>query len=133
MPLSFAHVSAHMDNVLTWEQLSLAEQLNCMCDALAKDTLDNGIQTQHTSTNTMLPRELAAVFFSDGKATSDPADMMRIELGHREAWRFLTHEIGSCGMEASQCNPFIKTSCFPTVAGKTALRFLCHKLNDETM
>ena len=94
VPLRFAHVSAHMDDVLAWEQLSLEEQLNCMCDALAKGALDKGIREQHTSTTNMLPRELAAVFFTDGKATSDPAEMLRIELGHREARRFLTNEIG---------------------------------------
>ena len=94
MPLRFVHVSAHMDDVLTWEQLSVAEQLNCMCDALAKDALDKGIRTLQASTTTMLPRELAAVFFSDGKSTSDPAEMMRIEIGHRKARWFLTHEIG---------------------------------------
>ena len=92
IPLRFAHVSAHMDDVLTWEQLSQAEQLNCICDALAKDALDKGIREPHSPTINMLPR--AAVFFSDGKATSDPADMLRIELGHREARKFLTHEMG---------------------------------------
>ena len=91
--IRFAHVSAHMDEVLPWEQLSLAEQLNCMCDILAKEALDKGIREISTSTTDMLPREKAAVFFSDGKATSDPADMLRIELGHREARRFLLHEM----------------------------------------
>ena len=94
IPLRFAHVSAHMDDVLTWEQLSQAEQLNCMCDTLAKDALDKGIRDPQPSTINMLPRERAAVFFTEGKATSDPADMLRIELGHREARKFLTHEMG---------------------------------------
>ena len=83
-----------MDDVLKWEQLSQAEQLNCICDALAKDALDTGIREPHPPTPVMLPRERAAVFFSDGKATSDPADMLRTELGHREARKFLTHEMG---------------------------------------
>ena len=93
LQLNFAHVSAHMDDVLTWDQLSLAEQLNCMCDALAKEALDRGICDKYSDTTNMLPRELAAVIFSDGKATSDPADLLRTELGTREARRFLTHEM----------------------------------------
>ena len=94
IPLRFAHVSAHMDEVLMWEQLSTAEQLNCMCDALSKEALGKGIRDITSPTTNMLPWELDAVFFSDGKATSDPAVMLRIELGHREARRFLTHGMG---------------------------------------
>ena len=93
IPIRFSHVSAHMDEVLPWEQLSLAEQLNCMCDTLAKEALDVGIKEITTTTTNMLPREQAAVIFPDGKATSDPADMLRIELGHREARRFLVNEM----------------------------------------
>ena len=93
-PMRFAHVSAHMDDLLLWDQLSQAEQLNCMCDSLAKAALNNGILGHYSDVHNMLPRELAAVIFSDGKATSDPAEQLRLELGKREARQFLTQEIG---------------------------------------
>lgn len=93
-PLRFVHVSAHMDDILPWDQLSQAEQLNCMCDSLAKDALTKGILEHYSDGRNMLPRELAAVIFSEGKATSDPADQLRLELGRREAHQFLTQEMG---------------------------------------
>ena len=93
LPIWFAHVPAHIDEVLPWEQLSLTERLNCMCDTLAKEALDKGTREISTPTTNMLPREQAAVFFSDSKATSDPADMLHLELGHREARQFLLHEM----------------------------------------
>ena len=94
LPMRFAHVSAHMDDLLSWDQLTQAEQLNCMCDSLAKAALNRGILEHYSDSHNMLPRELAAVIFSDGKATSDPAEQLRLELGRREAREFLTQEIG---------------------------------------
>ena len=32
----YVHVYGHMDRMLRWEQLSLPQQLNCVCDTLAK-------------------------------------------------------------------------------------------------
>lgn len=41
LPLAatFIHVASHMDDKLTWEQLSLEQQLNCQCDSLAKASI----------------------------------------------------------------------------------------------
>ena len=86
------HVSAHMDDLIPWHQLSLPERLNCMCDALAKDALQQGIQNKYTDKNNILPRELSAVYFADGKAMSDPAVHIRLALGKLQAKQFLVEE-----------------------------------------
>ena len=89
IPIQFAHVPAHMDDLLPWDQLSLAEQLNCMCDSLAKSALRKGYEEGYHDKTNMLPRERTAVVFDVGKASSDPAEYLRQSLGRREAREFL--------------------------------------------
>ena len=81
-----------MDELLPWEQLSLAEKLNCMCDSLAKAALRKGVEEDYCDKTNMLPRELSVVLFDVGKASSDPADHLRFSLGQREARKFLVQE-----------------------------------------
>ncbi len=81
-----------MDDLVPWEQLSLPEQLNCMCDALAKDALQQGIRDKYRDHTNTLPREKAAAYFEDGKATSDPAEIIRMALGKQQAKKFLINE-----------------------------------------
>ena len=56
------HVYGHMDRYLLWSQLSLTQQLNCVCDSLAKQAVTNaileGYNTDHTQ---LLPRENVAL------------------------------------------------------------------------
>ncbi len=37
--VQYVHVYGHMDQYLKWEQLTLNQQLNCVCDTLASDPL----------------------------------------------------------------------------------------------
>ena len=90
--LLFRHVSAHMDDLLPWEQLSIPEQINCMCDSLAKEALQRGTKEHYSNKSNMLPRELSAVFFDEGKSTTDPAEQLRLSLGRRQAKQFLVQE-----------------------------------------
>lgn len=85
MQLRFAHVPAHMDKLVPWGELSLPEQLNCMCDSLAMTALRKGVEEGYHDKTNMLPCELSAVFFDVGKASSDPAEYLCQSLGHREA------------------------------------------------
>jgi hypothetical protein len=36
---TYLHVYGHMDKYLLWHQLSLIQQLNCVCDTLAKQAV----------------------------------------------------------------------------------------------
>ncbi len=39
----YVHIYGHMDQYLPWDQLSLMQQLNCVCDTLAKQALTQAI------------------------------------------------------------------------------------------
>jgi hypothetical protein len=58
----YQHVYGHMDKYLLWERLSLIQQMNCVCDTLAKAALTTAINSGHYQCPTQfLPREDAAL------------------------------------------------------------------------
>ena len=87
------HVSSHMDRYLLWHQLSLPQQLNCMCDNLAKSAVHRSMRLDAArDPDYLLPREGAALFASGFKQTSDPARAIRYAVGKSEARAFLVGE-----------------------------------------
>ena len=97
LPLNatFCHVKSHMDNMLSWEQLSLEQQLNCDCDVLAKASVTRALDTARDKTPQhagLLPTEAVGLFVNQHKITSDPTNSLRYLLGKQEARRFLTTE-----------------------------------------
>ena len=93
--LSYTWVKAHMDDVLDWQDLSPSQQLNVMCDNLAKSAADDAITrfvlTPHSQTSQLLPHENIAVFVNSG---TDPATQIRYSCRKHAAKRFLTSEMG---------------------------------------
>ena len=49
--LVYEWVAAHQDDVKKWDQLTLEQQLNCMCDALAKGAVSRASALASTRTN----------------------------------------------------------------------------------
>ena len=99
LPLSptFCHVKAHMDDKLSWEQLSLEQQLNCNCDALAKDSITRTLESFHgerSRYSQLLPMEAVGLFVNNQKITSDPTNELRYLLSKSDAKTFLTNEQG---------------------------------------
>jgi len=94
---SYRHVRAHMDNSLTWDQMTTEMRLNCQCDTLAKSAVERAIVRQledpHQTTD-MLPSEYTAIFIGTSKITSDPTKALRYRLSKFRAKEFL---IGSGG------------------------------------
>ena len=93
----YTWVKAHMDDVLDWTELTLAQQLNVICDDLAKAAARKAIQ-QHPNLyippSQLLPHEQIAVYVDTFKQTSDPKEAIRYSCGKNLARRFLTTEIG---------------------------------------
>ena len=86
----YHHVNSHMDRYLLWHQLSLAQQLNCMCDNLAKTAVHRSMRIDAPrDPSYLLPREDAALFVDGFKQTSDPAKSIRYARGKAEARDFL--------------------------------------------
>ena len=93
--LTYEWVESHQDRYKLWWQLPLEQQLNCICDDLAKAAVRSSLgSTARTAPQLRLPRESAAVFIAGIKQTSDVAHDVRFQLSLVEAERFYTKPIG---------------------------------------
>ena len=99
LPLAatFLHVDSHMDDKLTWEQLSLEQQLNCHCDSLAKASILQHLSDRRSGAHPpqrLLPKEAAGIFIHGQKITTDPTSELRYLLGKSAAKTFLCSDHG---------------------------------------
>jgi hypothetical protein len=86
-----------MDDILSWEQLSLEQQLNCDCDTLAKASITRAIENSQGSgypSTDLLPKESVGLFVNRQKITSDPTNELRYLLSKAEARCFLISKKG---------------------------------------
>ena len=61
-----------MDQYLKWEQLTLMQQLNCVCDTLAKESITTVIiHGYHDRQSQLLPKEDVALVIWGTKITGD--------------------------------------------------------------
>ena len=75
---SYLHVYGHMDKYLLWHQLSLIQQLNCVCDTLAKQAVTLAMtQGYHDRPTQLLPKEDVAVVIWGNKITDDVSSPIR--------------------------------------------------------
>ena len=94
--LEYEWVQSHQDKYKLWSELTIEQQLNCVCDTLAKSAVTRSLQPAHIRTTTLrLPCESAAVVISGIKQTSDVATEARFALGFKEAEKFYTTPIGT--------------------------------------
>ena len=95
---NYTWVKAHMDDVLEWVDLSRAQQLNVICDELAKAAANQAIGMNPIlylpSTPQLLPHEHIAIYVDSFKQTTDPAASIRYSCGMTQAGHFLTTEMG---------------------------------------
>jgi hypothetical protein len=80
-----------MDKYLLWHQLSLVQQLNCVCDTTAKGAVQRAITAGYISTPTqMLPLEDVAIVIWGNKITNDVSHPVRFHASKEVARRILT-------------------------------------------
>ena len=85
----YDHVYGHMDDHLLWHQLSLKQQLNCVCDTLAKRSVTNAILNGYQSTPTqLLPKEDVALIIKGNKITDDIAQPIRFHASKESARKY---------------------------------------------
>jgi hypothetical protein len=66
----YIHVYGHMYQHLSWTQFSLTQQLNCVCDTLAKQAVSSAIIEGYNDGHTqLLPREDVALLVWGDKIT----------------------------------------------------------------
>jgi hypothetical protein len=95
--LRYEHVYGHQDKKKRWSDMTLLEQLNCRCDALAKAAVARRIaqSTDDTSRSRQrLPHETASVYYGDSKITGDCGSELRFHLGRVKAREFYLGELG---------------------------------------
>ncbi len=59
-----------MDRLITWDQLTLTQQLNCICDTLAKKLITSALMLgYHDKMTQLLPKEDVAMLIWGNKIT----------------------------------------------------------------
>ena len=87
----YQHASGHQDCHKLWWQLSLIEQLNCVCNGLAKAAVTRSLMDATPRRDKyLLPLEHAAVYVGDAKLTTDVSAEVRHCLEEAEAQAFYT-------------------------------------------
>ena len=87
----YTHVYGHMDRMLKWEQLTLIQQLNCVCDTLAKNSVSNAISSgYHDRPTQYLPKEDVALVIWGNKITGDISPHLRFHASKEIARKYLT-------------------------------------------
>jgi hypothetical protein len=86
----YVHIYGHMDQYLPWDQLSLMQQLNCVCDTLAKRALTQAIISgYHERLIQTLPREDIALVIWGNKVTGDISQPLRFHASKEVARSYL--------------------------------------------
>jgi hypothetical protein len=81
-----------MDHHLSWLQLSLTQQLNCVCDTLAKQAVTNTImKSYHDGPTQILPREDVALIVWGSKITGDISSSLRFHASKSVARKYHIH------------------------------------------
>jgi hypothetical protein len=84
----YVHVYGHMDHMLKWEQLMLTQQLNCVCDTLAKRSVTTAINHgYHDCPTQLLPKEDVALVIWGNKITGDVSPHLRFHASKEVARR----------------------------------------------
>jgi hypothetical protein len=91
--VSSIHVCGHMDHHLSWLQLSLTQQLNCVCDTLAKRAVMNAIMKgYHNGPTQILPQEDVALIVWGNKITGNIPNSLRFHASKSVARKYHIHQ-----------------------------------------
>ncbi len=86
----YVHVYEHMDRLLNWEQLLLVQQLNCVCNTMAKRSITLGIKNgYHDRQFQFLPKEDVALVIWGNKVTGNILPPLRFHASKEVARRHL--------------------------------------------
>ena len=92
--VTYDWVESHQDLLFEWEELSIEQQLNCMCDDMAKRAVQMGMMNPaRDPRQQVLPHEKALLVINGCKQTSDVSAAARFELGLVEAEKFYVGEL----------------------------------------
>jgi hypothetical protein len=82
-----------MDQHLSWTQLRLTQQLNCVCNTLAKSAVTTAIINKyHEGQAQILPKEDVALIVWGNKATGDISGLLHFHASKAVARKYHTHQ-----------------------------------------
>jgi hypothetical protein len=91
--IKYIHVYRHMDQHLPWSQLTLTQQLNCVCDSLAKQAVSKAIiNGYHKGQAQLLPREDKAPVVWGDKVTGNISGPIRFRASKAVACKYHLHQ-----------------------------------------
>jgi len=120
--IHYGHVSAHMDDILRWDQLTIEQQLNVQCDKLAKQAVSRVCRSMFSNqqaqlpTTDILPLEHCALMIDGTKMTADPSGSLRFQCSKIAAKSFLCTQ---CKWTPDQFDEVCWVMLDATLAGKT--------------
>jgi hypothetical protein len=86
----YVNVYDHMNQYLIWKQLTLMQQLNCVCDTLAKKSITTSIiHGYHDRQSQLLPKEDVALVIWGTKITGDILLPLRFHASKEVARKYL--------------------------------------------
>ena len=87
----YVHVHGHMDRMLKWDQLTLTQQLNCVCDTLAKRFVTTAVTQGYNDRppQFLLKEDVAAIIWGN-KITGNISPHIRLHASKQVAQRYLT-------------------------------------------
>jgi hypothetical protein len=86
----YVHIYGHMDQFLPWNQLSLMQQLNCVCNTLAKKALSLAIISgYHDRPTQILPSEDVVLVIWGNKVTGDISTPLHFHASKEVARNYL--------------------------------------------
>jgi hypothetical protein len=86
----YVHIYGRMDQYLVWNNLNLMQQLNCVCDTLAKRALTMAIISgYHNRPTQLLPRKVVALVIWGNKVTGNISSPLRFHASKELARNYL--------------------------------------------
>ena len=87
----YVHVYGHMDRLLTWDQLTLTQQLNCVCNTLAKKSITMVLTLgYHDRMTQLLPNKDVVMLIWGIKITGDISSPICFHVSKELARKHLT-------------------------------------------
>jgi hypothetical protein len=89
----YVHVYGHMDQHLSWSQHSLTQQLNCVCNTLAKQAVTRAIIEGYNNGHAqLLPREDVTLIVWGDKVTGNISGQLRFHASKAVALKYHIHQ-----------------------------------------
>jgi hypothetical protein len=89
----YIHMYGHMDQHLSWSQLSITQQLNCICNTLAKRAVTMAIiKGCHEGQAQILSQEDVALIVWGDKVTVDISGPLRFHASKAVARKYYIHQ-----------------------------------------